>query len=225
MRAKLLPLSLAFALVGCASTRVTTPLVRAAVSSAGPRHAIFESTLRTLDERPEYVDEFVRAARAHPRTLDRFNANYAPMLADPAVADLTARHLARSPAGLQQVLESTLDASRDRPDARAAIATAIRHRSDLSASIIGNDRAASLAMARGSIRAAQASRRGRANFLAGMRATAHEVAALVASDPQTASALAAATADAAAQRAVTSVRHAIPGTQPGEGSVTKHSKR
>jgi hypothetical protein len=38
----------------------------------GRRRETFEATLRLLDEKPEYVDEFFQLARGHPKTLGRF---------------------------------------------------------------------------------------------------------------------------------------------------------
>jgi hypothetical protein len=201
---------------GCASTRVTTPVVRTAMHGTALRAALFESTLRVLDEHPAYVDEFVARARRHPRTLDRFNANYAPLLAEPATAALTARHLARNPDGLRQILVSTLDEARPRPAARRVIADAMRLRSDLSSRIVGQNPAAAMAVARSTVRAAERDPASRRTFLAGLRATSRATARLIVRDRRTLGVMARAFADEGEARVVESLQRALPGRQPGE---------
>jgi hypothetical protein len=110
--------------LGC-STTTKESLMRAALERDEARKEWFEATLRILDKRPEYVDEFYVLAREHPATLDRFIDNTSRGLKDEELARMTARHLVKHPASLRQILVQTLRQSEKWEGARAAIAKAI----------------------------------------------------------------------------------------------------
>jgi hypothetical protein len=99
---------------------------------------MFEATLRVLDEKPEYVDEFFQLARKHDRTLNRFTADFSRGLADPALARMVARHLVQAPPGLHHVLVATIDAA-DGPQSKRAVTSAMQARSEKVAAIMATD--------------------------------------------------------------------------------------
>jgi hypothetical protein len=113
-------------------------LVEKATDDAGRRREMFEATLRLLDEKPEYVDEFFQLARKHDRTLNRFTADFSRGLADPALARMVARHLVQAPPGLHQVLVATIDAA-EGPQAKRAMTSAMQARSEKVAAIMATD--------------------------------------------------------------------------------------
>jgi hypothetical protein len=121
----------------------------------GTRRDTMEATLRILDEHPTYVDEFFAAARKHKPTLERFLAAAAADLHQPDLARLTAEKLVRNPDGLRRILIETLDAARDRPKARHAIASAIQERAATSSSILLDEPQAMAEVMRGSVDAAR----------------------------------------------------------------------
>jgi hypothetical protein len=114
-------------------------LVEKATEDPKQRRETFEATLRLLDGKPEYVDEFFDLARAHPATLERFIHDTALAIEDPALARMTAEQLARSPAGLRRILMETVDAAAERPEARAAMLSAMRARREKLARMLADD--------------------------------------------------------------------------------------
>jgi hypothetical protein len=113
--------------------------VEVATDDPGRRREAFEATLRVLDENPAYVDEFFQLARGHEATLGRFLRNSARALDEPWLAEATAHELVLAPAGLRQVMVATVDAARDRPDARAALLGSMRDRRTRLAEILLSD--------------------------------------------------------------------------------------
>ncbi len=109
---------------GC-STTTKESLMRSALEGDEARQEWFEATLRILDTRPEYVDQFYELVRKHPGTLDRFIQNTSRGLKDEQLAQMTARHLVKHPPSVYQVLIQTLRESDGWEGARAAIADAI----------------------------------------------------------------------------------------------------
>ena len=176
-------------LVAFASTRIDHALIGAALENKASRRGMLEATLRTLDEHPAYVDEFFVAARRHPRTLQRFTEDEARELYAPDLAQPTATSLAQNPESLRVVLITTIDASRNRPSARAAIARAIDERAHVASSIIADRPSAVIATLRGTVDAAQSRPAARAAFLAGMRERSDAVARMINADPPTRNAM------------------------------------
>lgn len=180
----------------CASAGIDHAVIGTALENNATRRGMFEATLRTLDEHPAYVDEFFVAARRHPLTLQRFTEDEARELYAPDLAQPTATSLAQHPESLRVVLISTIDASRNRPTARAAIARAIDERAHVASSIIADRPSAVIATLHGTVDAAQSRPAARAAFLAGMRAQSDPVARMISADPPTRNAMAGAMARA-----------------------------
>jgi hypothetical protein len=120
------------------STGSSKPVVETAFDEKGRRDEFFESTLRVLDEHPEYVDEFFAHALRHEKTLDRFFADSAAALKEDRLARMVARHLVNNPESLRMVLIATLDAASDKPEAQRATAEAIEQRAQVSAMAIAS---------------------------------------------------------------------------------------
>lgn len=201
------PLVRALQTLDCMSNRLGSSMsllvVIAALSSAGcsvgqkrtvletafdereRRHEYFEATLRVLDEKPEYVDEFFALANKHPKTLDRFIANTSRELRDEKLAAMTAKHLAANPESLKQVLVQTLEAAKLDANARAAIASAIEEKSELSADIITDSPSATSATFESTVAAIADKPEARAAFLASMQRTSPAVAEYLSNNPET----------------------------------------
>jgi hemoglobin-like flavoprotein len=111
------------AAAGCTASSKATVL-RPALDNESSRREWFEATLRVLDENPEFVDEFYVVARDHPITLERFIGNAARGLREEELAEMTARHLAKNPEALRQILVQTLQEAASSRTARDAIARA-----------------------------------------------------------------------------------------------------
>lgn len=133
----------------------TKVVVKESLAPNKQRRDTMEATLRVLDEKPEYVDEFFALARVHPPTLDRFIADTARDLDQQQLAQPTAEQLVRHPDGLHRILVDTMDASHGRPAARRAISTAIRARASTAAAILIDDPEALAAVMRASVDAAR----------------------------------------------------------------------
>jgi hypothetical protein len=159
--------------------------VEMAISSDKERAEAFEATARVLDEHPEYVDQFYEVALRHPALLNRFLADTTRDLRDPWLARATARLLTLHPESLQTTLRETLDASRDKPPARAAVGRAVVERHKELAEIVTDDRAAVFQSMVAVVAAVGAKPGARAGFLDAMRASARPIAALLKSDPET----------------------------------------
>jgi hypothetical protein len=172
------------ALVGCGAA-AQKDIISAVVSGDSERANAFEATARTLDEHPEYVDEFYRVARRHPVTLRRFLTDTARDLHEPELANLNAELLAENPASLSAVLVATLDAAKGRPPARAAIDSAAAARADLMADIIADSPRTVIAVTNSNIVAVGRRPAARAAFLEAMRDSAPRVADLLKQDPGT----------------------------------------
>ncbi len=111
-------------LAGCTVGQKKTA-VEAATASDEQRRQLFEATLRALDEKPEYVDEFFALALKHRPTLHRFVQDTAGELHEEWLARMTARELADAPPSLRQIMVETLAASAGKPKALDAISAAI----------------------------------------------------------------------------------------------------
>lgn len=169
----------------CTSASVNKVLVERTLDPSAVRRSAMEATLRVMDENPGYVDQFFAIARQHPRTLDRFFYNAAQNLHDPDLAALTAENLVCNPAALREVMVQTLDAARDVPAARTAIAEAIEARSVLASSIIADRPSALDATLRGVVGQATQRSEVRTEFLASMRQNSMALARLIVGDRRT----------------------------------------
>jgi hypothetical protein len=117
---------------GCAAS-TQKPAVEAALDNDKMRSESFEATLRVLDGKPEYVDEFFAAALRHPKTLDRFLQNTAKGLEQDSLARMTARRLVEQPQGLTQIMIATFDEVSGKPAALQAVSTSIKERPQVAA--------------------------------------------------------------------------------------------
>jgi hypothetical protein len=183
MRCVLVALGVAASL-GC-GTSTKQALLETAFNKEGRRKDYFEATLRVLDENPKYVDEFYTLAQKHPGTLDRFLVNAAQGLSDERIAAMTAKHLAENPESLRKVLETTLEAAKDKPDARKAIAAAIRSKAALATSVIADDPEAVRATLEGTIDAIASRPGARAAFLSAMQEVSPKLSVILAHNPKT----------------------------------------
>jgi len=125
-------------LAGCA-TSTKAKLLKTAFDDDKRRDELFEATLRVLDRKPEWVDEFFEKARSHRPTLERFLESAARTLSDEKLAGMTARHLVAHPAGLRTVLEHSMDAASGNPAAKKAIADAVHSRAETAVNIMVED--------------------------------------------------------------------------------------
>jgi hypothetical protein len=173
----------AAATVGCTVGQKKSAVLGAA-RDEGRRRELFEATLRALDEKPEYVDEFFALALEHPRTVDRFVENNAAHLHEPPLAAMTAEALVRYPAGLREVQVQTLDAARDKVAARRAIAQSIADRPKEAAAAITESSDAVDRSTRALVDAVLLARpEVRGGFLAAMRARKTSVARILTAEP------------------------------------------
>jgi len=96
--------------------------------SAEQRRSTFQDMATVLDKHPEWVDEFYAVARAHPPLMRGFLTDATRDLKDPKLAATVGELLAKEPASLEQVLVSTVDATRPNPEARKALDRAVAER-------------------------------------------------------------------------------------------------
>jgi hypothetical protein len=174
----------AAALTGCGAGAQKSA-IEAAVAGAGERATAFEATARALDEHPEYVDEFYAIARRHPPMWHRFLVDTSRDLSDPSLADPVADLLTRQPAALEELLLATLDAAKDRPDARAAIDRAVIERREILADILTDSHDAVVASMGAIVAAAQRRPAARAAFLESMRRSAPRISEMLKGDTET----------------------------------------
>jgi hypothetical protein len=175
-------------LAACGATTQKS-LITTAVSSDGERATAFEATARTLDDHPEWIDEFYRVARRHPALLRRFLANTAHDLRQPELASETGELLAESEPSLEQTLIATLDASKSRPPARAGIDSAIATRAGTMADIIADAPRAVTAITDATVAAVEHRPPAKAAFLASLRTQSPRLAVMLKQDPDTAKTL------------------------------------
>jgi hypothetical protein len=175
-------------LVGCgASTQ--RGLITTAVANDGERATAFEATAQTLDEHPAWIDEFYRVARRHPAHLRRFQADTARDLRDPELATETGELLAENPPSLEQTLIATLDASKGRAPARAAIDAAIVARAGTMADVIADAPRAVTAITDATVAAVEPRPPAKAAFLGSLRTSSPRLAVMLKQDPDTAKTL------------------------------------
>ena len=172
------------ALAGCGVSGKKAVL-STALDPHGQRDQYLEATLRVLDEHPEYVDELFVKAKKHPKTLDRFLEAAARDLHEDELAKLTAAHLVRHPDGLERILVRTMDAAKDDPAARAAIAKAIEERSDVATDVITDNPAAVKASLAGTVDHIADKPESRVAFLVAMQDESPELARMLAHNPKT----------------------------------------
>jgi hypothetical protein len=172
------------AAAGC-GTGAQTDLIKTAVADNGERATAFEAAARTLDEHPEYVDEFYRVARRHPTTMRRFLEDTARDLRAPDLAAANAEILVAHPASLGPVLVATLDAAKRSPEARAAIDEAVTARAETMADILAASPAAVSRITDANVAAVDRRPPARTAFLSSLRRSAPRVAGMLKQDPET----------------------------------------
>jgi hypothetical protein len=182
--------------------------VLGATSDAGRRRDLFEATLRALDEKPEYVDEFFRLALHHRPTLERFIENTAATLDEKPLAGMTAAALVRHPAGLREILVQTLDAAKD-AGARRAIAKAIAERPKEAARAMAERPDTIEQATRATVDAIAARPEVQGAFLSAMRARQDAVARLITAEPDLAVGLARAFLRASAGESASGLREKL----------------
>lgn len=178
-----------WAVVAVALAACTTPQKKAAISTTmdddARRRESFEATLRVLDEHPDYADELFAQALGHPRTLQRILHDAARKLDEPWLARMTAEELTARPAGLREVFVQTLDASRERPDARHAISQAMAERAELATRAMVSRPETVRSVTVATVDAVANDPGARAAFLAGMRERSDALAGFLVGDPRT----------------------------------------
>jgi hypothetical protein len=170
--------------VAC-GTGTKEQLLKTAFDSDATRHDLFEANLRVLDDNPRYVDEFFAHALKHPKTLDRFAANQARELDDPALARITARHLVNHPGAVRMVLLQTLDVAKGVPEARAAIGVAMEERAALASDIVTDRPSALSAILEAAVADVTRKPEARIAFLASMQRVSPTLAKMLAANPKT----------------------------------------
>lgn len=187
--ARRLAVASSIVLAGCTAT-LQRPAIEAATANDEARAEAFEATLRVLDDNPRYVDEFFLLARkSHPPTLERFIENTAREARDPELATRLAARLVQHPASLEEIQVRTLEAAREEPDARAAMARAIQRVPEVGATAVAEHPDALRIVSRAAVEAILARPDARRAFLASMQDLAIPMADLLVDNPETLSAL------------------------------------
>ncbi|HEY8077828.1 MAG TPA: hypothetical protein VIF62_27065 [Labilithrix sp.] len=158
--------------------------------SVSERRDAIEATVRVTDEKPEIVDELYAAARRHPKTLDRFLANTARDLHDPALAKPTAELLVANPDSLEEMFVLTPDLALHSREARAAMDRAMARRAGELDDILTDDPTATARVTGALLELVEKKPAARKSLLAAMRANRKAIVALVERDPELARELA-----------------------------------
>lgn len=184
-RAKLLVV-VALGIVACGTTQ-KQQLIETTASAMGPeeRASTFEATARVLDENPEYIDEFYRVVRKHPKTMSRFFARATPDLKSEPVAETQAKLIVEKPASLEAVLKATIDAMVEKPKARAVLAKVMAAKATTVADMVTDDPTAMIATMNATVAAVEGKPAAQPPFFTAMKASAPRVAAILAKDPST----------------------------------------
>lgn len=144
----------------------------------------FEATVRVLDEKPEFVDEFYAVAKKHPVTFTRFMANTTRDLHEPELAKATADLLVRHPDSLEQMLVATTDAVTPVKDARKSMSKAIGERANKTVDVLTDDSDALARVLTASLEALDQKPRARTAVIAAVRKNRARIVALVKDDPE-----------------------------------------
>ncbi|MEO8878509.1 MAG: hypothetical protein ABI461_23170 [Polyangiaceae bacterium] len=182
MRRRLFCAVLMMSLPACGAAQ-KKPFVDAAMADTKTRHELVEAVLRNLDQHPQYVDEMYRAARHHPPTMDRLEADAARDLADPVFAKSTAAIAVREPAGVAQAMTAITQAMVDQPVTLAAVDHALTEHASDAIAIVKDDHEAMEALLRESVRAAEKGEKARAALVSAIQKTAPDLMKLLARDP------------------------------------------
>lgn len=179
----------ALLVAACATAQKKAAIEAAADVSDTQRRDSFEATARVLDENPEYVDEFYAIVRKHPKTLSRFFADVTPDLDQQPLAETQAKLLAAHPRSLEVVVRETLDAAKDKPKARAALARVMEQRATVVADILTDNPTTVTVTMNATVAAIEAKPVAQPGFHGAMKASAPRVTALIAKDSSTMSVL------------------------------------
>jgi hypothetical protein len=117
--------------------------------------------------------------------MDRFVANTSRDLREEALAKMVAEHLARNPESLRRVLLQTLEAAKDDPNARQAIAAAFEEKSAIATDILTDRPSAVGAALEGTVAAIADKPEARAAFLTAMQKTSPAISRYLANNPKT----------------------------------------
>jgi hypothetical protein len=108
------------------------------------RRESFETTLRILDEHPEYVDELYTATLRHPRTLDRFVQNMAKGLSakdasSEELARVAVKRLVEQPESLKTTMRVLVQEAQKDERTRRALLAAVQENGEPLARLIVNN--------------------------------------------------------------------------------------
>jgi hypothetical protein len=152
--------------------------------SAEQRRSTFQDMSAVLDRHPDWVDEFYSVARTHPALMKQFLTDAAKDLKNPELARTTGELLAHEPASLEQVLVSTVDASRSNGEARAAIDRAVAKRAEPMSDIMTDSPATMEAVLRGLLTVAANKPAAKENLRRAVDKESPRMVQLVADDPK-----------------------------------------
>jgi hypothetical protein len=169
----------------CATTSQQAEVIDTVTADGDERKKAFEATARVLDEHPEYVDELYAVTLQHPVAFNRFTDDTTRDLSRPPMAKLMATHLVQYDDSVEQVFIATLDAAKDKKEARAGIDRAIERRASLVADIMSDDPAAVLGVTEATVHHVARKPAARKAFLQAMQRKAPELAGILAQDPKT----------------------------------------
>jgi hypothetical protein len=178
---------------GC-STAQKKSLISTAIEDKGQRQQALEATIRVFDENPEYVDEMFALMINHKTSLNRFLTVSASGLDDPKFSALMARHLVKEPKALAETFVQLLEAAKDAPEARKAMAGAMMQRPALVAETVLSRPEALTPTMVAIVDALQSHPEAQGAFLAAMRERKDRITSLLLSDKETLAAVMAAMA-------------------------------
>ncbi len=167
---------------GCSQSQ-RKPIIDATLANEAARRESVETALQVLDKHPEYVDEMYLAARKHPPTLNRLEADAARDLKDPEFARSTAAIAVLEPEGVAQALIATTKAAADEPVTIAALDHALTEHASDAIEIVKEDHDAMAALIHAELKAAENDEKARATLLAAIRKDAPSIVNLLAREP------------------------------------------
>lgn len=148
------------------------------------RRQTFEATVRVLDEKPEFVDEFYAVAKQHPVTFGRFMANTTRDLHEPELAKTNGELLVRHPDSLEQTLIATTHAALPLKDARKALNKAMAETAPQQVDILTDDADVLARVLAASLQIIDQKPRARTAMIAAVRKNRTRIVALVKDDPE-----------------------------------------
>jgi hypothetical protein len=188
------------AIVACGSAAKQSGLDQVLGSmSPQQRHDNFQDVATVLEQHPDWIDQFYDVAKAHPALMKRFLVRATHDLKEPQMAKMTGELLAAEPASLEQVLLSTVDAAKSRPDARAAINRAVAARAESMSDIMTDSPATLEAVTRGMLTVARRKPAAKEALRKSVGATSDRIVEFAADEPDFMSAMTRSVLEAAAK--------------------------